>query len=102
MKAKTLEVETRVDNNGCVHLPSLDIPINLPEGKVRLRVTIEPLASSTSLENRGDAEAIESLPAELKEALKEAPNAHLAQFFGKVKEKIPPLEWQKQIRGEWE
>lgn len=102
MKAKTLEVETTVDNNGCVHLPSLDIPIDLPEGKVTLRVTIESLERSTSLENRGSAEAIESLPEELKEALKDALNARLAQFFGKVKEKIPPLEWQKQIRGEWE
>lgn len=102
MKMKTLQVETTVDNNGYVHLPRLDIPVDLPEGKVTLLVTIEPLTGSTSRENGETIEGIEALPEELKEVLKDAPNARLAQFFGKVKEKIPALEWQKQIRSEWE
>ena len=44
MSVKTLHVEATVDKYGCLHL---DIPSDLPEGRVKLRVTIESLPEDT-------------------------------------------------------
>lgn len=44
MSVKTLQVEATVDKYGCLHL---ELPSDLPEGRVKLRVTIESLPEDT-------------------------------------------------------
>ena len=85
MSVTTLHVEATVDKYGCLHL---DIPSDLPEGRVKLRVTIESLPEDTEQLQQEPLSAIElmRLPMKERHRILEAAAVEAAEEYGKNRE----------------